>query len=269
MTPATNFYKFVKLVKGETIADKKNCNRMVNCFGGGLDISEIDLTAIRKIVAHEKGRQMAHNTIHNFLKWFRRVMALAKKEGIIKSNPFDDYDMPKYKQSERFFLIKEEREKWLKEWLSPKKINDPSLYRTMTYFLIGTYTGLRHSDWHKINSMVHGKFVRLRAKKNNEWVVVPVGKTLDKLIKTAKALPPPFSGDKSRDHLKIIAGLLESNVKVTTHVARHSFGAMCAELRLPKSVTAELMGITVQTVEVYYHLTGQNIIDQASALKNI
>jgi integrase/recombinase XerD len=275
--PVTNFFSFVKEVKGNTIKDRKECNRIRAYVGDSLSISDIDITWLRKYEQHQrkianryKGLQkngLSQNTINTTFKWLRRVLNLAKREGMVKNNPISEYGVPKYIQGERIFLEGKERERWYKYW-KEKKVSG-SLYVTLTYFLIGVFSGLRYQDWSEATNRVHGNFLRLRAKKNKEWVVLPIGKSLVSLLKVAKTLPPPFSGDKSRQHLKIIAGRMDFKKEITTHSARHSFGGMCAELGLPKSVTAELMGISVQTVEVYYHLTGQNIIEQAAALKGV
>lgn len=275
--PATNFFTFVKDAKGDKPADIRECNRIRSYAGENLRVSDIDVVWLRRYEKHQRTvpatyngidkHGLAQNTINTTFKWLRRVMNLAKREGMIKESPFADYEVPKYEQSERVFLSGQERQQWFTYW-QQKKIGG-SHYITLTYFLIGVFSGLRHSDWQKVNDRVFDGFIRLRAKKNKEWVVLPIGTSLAELLKVAKTLPPPFSGDKSREHLKVIAGRLDCDKNVTTHSARHSFAAMCAELQIPKSVTAELMGVNVQTVDVYYHLTGQNIIEQAAALRDV
>ena len=69
--------------------------------------------------------------------------------------------------------------------------------------------------------------------------------------------------------LKAIADGAGIAKQLTTHAARHSFGYLCASNKIPKSVTAELMGVNTHTVEVYYHLAGENIIQQAQVLKTL
>lgn len=275
--PVTNFFSFVKEVKGTTKKDNKEVNRIRAYAGESLQLSDIDVVWLRKYEQHQrrientykgvKKKGLAPNTINSTFKWLRRVLNLAKREGMIKSSPMDEYSVPKYIQTERIFLESKERAQWFNCW--KQKNVDGSLYVTLTYFLIGVFTGLRFQDWGEATARVHGNFIRLQAKKNKQWVVLPIGKSLSKLLKVAKTLRPPFSADKTRDHLKIIAGIIGTKKNITTHVAKHSFCAMCAELRIPKSVTAELVGISIQVVDVYYHLTGQNIIDQASALKDV
>lgn len=276
-SPSTNFYLFVKDVKGQSRADKKESNRILAYAGEHLQLSDIDVVWLRRYEQHQrkvkyqyKGERktgFSQNTINSTFKWLRRVFKLAVKEGYLKTSPILDYDLPKYVQSERVFLSDKERVQWFTYW-KEKKV-DGSYYITLTYFLIGVFSGLRYQDWGEATSRINGKFIRLQAKKNKQWIVLPIGKSLGQLLKVAKKLPPPFSGDKTRDHLTILAGILGTKKHITTHVGKHSFCAMCAELRIPKSVAAELVGVSVQTINVYYHLTGQNIIEQAAALKDV
>lgn len=279
---AKNFYSFVKAIrKPITKKDKKEMNRLIAYAGENLLVSDIGYSWLNAYEIYQRSKPnkykgvrkigLAQNTINTTFKWLRSILNEAENHGVIKEAPIgkgkNKYKVPKGEQTERVFLIKSEREQWFKFW-QQKEINE-ALHITLTYFLIGVFTGLRHQDWQHAISRVDGKFIRLRATKNKQWVVQPIGKSLSRLLKVAQELPPPYSDGKSRDHLKIIAGILRCRKNVTTHTARHSFGTMCAELGLPKSVTAELMGISVDTVEVYYHLTGQNILQQAAALKGV
>ena len=59
--------------------------------------------------------------------------------------------------------------------------------------------------------------------------------------------------------LKILAKMVGIKKNVTTHVARHSFAVRCAELGISIETTAELMGVTVKTCQIYYRITGRKI----------
>lgn len=267
-----SFYDYVEDLKKDknktehVIYDKEMAR--LKLFAPSLAFNDIDTIFLRKFETAERKRGMANNTINSTFKWFRRVVEYARKDKLIDSNPFDDYTIPPYIPSERIFLEKSEREAVTKFWRE-KKING-SHYISLTYFLLGVYSGLRYSDWNQANDRVVGDVLRLRPlKTKSKWVILPIGPTLREIIDVVATLPPPFSADKTRDHLKVIAGRLEMEKNITTHVARHSFAAMCAQNKLPKSVTAELMGISVQTVNIYYHLTGENIREQAAALSLI
>lgn len=266
-----NIFKFIEDINtgspGKVRNWKKEAKRLRDYAGPGLEITSIDSRFIRKYEAHERKRGMSQNTLNSTFKWLRRVLNLAVKEGLIKESPLIKEDVPKYEQSERIYLIKEEREKVVEFWR--EKQVDGSLYISLTYFLLGVFSGLRHGDWKHANERVNGNLINLRTSKTKEWVTIPIGPTLAEILEVVKTLPPPFSGDKTRQHLKIIMGQMRMKKNITTHSARHSFGTMCAEIGLTKSTTAELLGVNERTVEVYYHLLGLHITEQAAALKGI
>lgn len=251
----------------DTRGDRKEINRLLE-FWPNLQLSEIDPQFLRKYEQHERSRGMKQNTINTTFKYLRRTLNQAKREGLIKVNPCDNVLMPEYVQTDRVYLVNDELKELSK--LLDKHLGD-GLHQTLCYFLLGCYSGLRYSDWAKVNAgnMVENGFLKLRAKKNSQLVVLPIGPTLQGIIDRVVKLPPPFTQEGCNKHLKILGPIAGLNKTLTTHAGRHSFGYMCASNRLPKAVTAELMGISLKVVSVYYHLAGVDIIEQAAVLKTI
>ena len=262
-TEDKSFYKFAKEVR----EDRKELNRLKLFAGDTLLLSEINVSFLRKYEMHERKRGMSQNTLNTTFRYIGRIINQAQKEKLIKENPFVDYSKPKYRQTDRTYLTEIEIHKIL------NSVDNFTGYTKITayWLLLACYTGLRHSDWCRFDyaKMIENDYVKLRAKKNKTHVVLPIGITLAKILEVIKTLPSPLSHQKSNEKLKNVADLTKINKTITTHVGRHSFGYLCASNRIPKSVTAELMGISVRTVEVYYHLSGQNIIEQASVLKTL
>lgn len=239
-------------------------NRFKNFGGADILLKDITTQFLRNYEQHERKRGMAQNTLNTTIRWIKAILNKAKTEKLLAELP--TYKTPKYINPERIYLVEEERQQWLKYWRE-KKV-EGTMYNTLTWFLFGCYTGLRHSDWEQFdyNRRIEGEFLKLRAKKNGRWVVLPIGTTLGEVIQVVKDLPRPLSGDKTRAHLKILAGRIGCSRNITTHTARHSFGCLCAQLRLPKSVTSDLMGISENVCSVYYHLSGIDAAEQAGPL---
>jgi site-specific recombinase XerD len=278
--------EIAKKVKGPDGKEKvetritKEINRIIAYKGAGVLLSDIDVAWLRKYDEHERRRGIAQNTRNTAFKWLRNVLRRAAAEKLIRENPFHNFDIPAYVQGDTTYLVEEEKQAL---FVLLDKLGSGPLYNTLLYFLFGCYAGPRHSDWHKFyeRDMVYDGFLRLRPKKRSKgFVVSPVGKTLAGLLERIRILhEPPISNQKCNVHLKAIFPMAEVKMngktihgirkKATTHVARHSFGYLCASHGLAKSTTAELMGISVQTVEVYYHLSGANIIKQAEALLHV
>jgi integrase len=117
--------------------------------------------------------------------------------------------------------------------------------------------------------MVEERLIKLRATKNNVHVVLPVGISLDKVLTRLNSIPGVYCLEKCNEHLKSIAVICGIKKRLTTHVGRHTFGYKCASLGIPESTTAALIGVSAATVKVYYHLTGDDIKQQAALLKSI
>jgi site-specific recombinase XerD len=263
---AKAFEDFAKEVRN----DAKEINRIRQFANRGLQITDIDVAFLRKYETNERARGMSQNTINTTFKFLRRILRQAYAEKLIRENPFDHFKVPKYVQSERVYLLEPEKARLLK--LLDKKEIDPGHYKTLCYFLLGCYSGLRHSDWVTFDpeKMVQDGFLRLRAKKNKQWVSLPVGPTLADIVARIKAIgEPPVSKEKCNGHLKVLAVMGRIDKHLTCHVSRHTFATACASLKIPHGVTAELMGINYRTVSVYYHITGASIIEQAAVLKSI
>jgi len=257
------FYKYAEEVR----FDETEVNRLKTYAGDQLLVSDITVSFLRKFEQHEKARGMSPNTLNGTFKYIGRIMTQARKEKLIKDDPFDEYNKPKYQQTDRTYLTDEEK----KQILDELDNMTGAVYVTACYFLLGCYTGLRHSDWVRFDSekMVENGFVKLRAKKNKVHVVLPVGKTLEGILARVKELPKCYTNEECNRNLKLIAMFCKIDKNLTTHCGRHSFGYMCASLGLPESTTAALIGVSPNVVKVYYHLSGQAITQQAAILKNV
>lgn len=241
----------------------------VTKFGGeNVMLSEINVEWLRKFEAFWREQGHAQNTINTTFKYVGRILTQAKVEKLIHDDPFEYYKKPKFRQTDRIYLVDAELKKLIA--LLNKPI-DESLLITLRYFLLACYTGIRHSDWGKFeyHKWVEGEFIKLRATKNNVHVVMPIGKTLDKILHAVTDQPKPFSNQKCNQKLKAIAAIAGIKKNISTHTGRHTFGYLCAANGLPESTTAALLGVSAQTVKVYYHLSGENIKMQAEVLKHI
>lgn len=258
--------KMFKQYATEVKYDKTRMKRIIDFGGEQLMLSEINVEWLRKFQAWCVAKGFAQNTLNTTFKYLGRIIKQAKKEKYIQENPFDEFDKPKYIQTDRIYLVQDEINKMVALLDQPMS---ESFYNTLCHFLLGCFTGLRHSDWGRYNGKAEDGLVKHTAKKNKRHVVVPIGKTLDRVLKLLEDQPAPFSNQKCNVYLKCLASMAGIDKEISTHTARHSFGCLCASLGLPESTTAKLMGINAQTVKVYYHLTGSDLSEQAKALKEI
>lgn len=271
-----SFKSFAKEIRDHRV----EIPRILNFGGEGLMLRDIDPAWLRRFEAYERARVddngnrcVNDNTISITFKYLAQIIGQAFKEKLIKENPFDAFNRPIYVNPERMGLEDEEKQEIFK--LIDDGLKEP-LRTTAIYFLNACYTGIRHSDWAAFDpdTMIRvlpdsTKILRLRARKNKGDVVMPIGPTLSRIIDLVRTAGRPYSLEQCNLHLKAIGAMAGIEKVLTTHRGRHTFGFLCASLGLPKSTTAELMGITVAAVEIYYHLTGQNIMKQAAVMASI
>jgi integrase/recombinase XerD len=197
------------------------------------------------------------NYIHAIWKTLKTFFNAAKKRGIITCYPFDTYENPTYSAPTKDYLTLKELD-LLGSVL--EKTSNATLKQTLTYFLLGCYSGLRLSDWLQFGYYEHLKDGRLflRAKKNGEWVTMPVIGRLAKHLELVRDCPLQITEQEMNRTLKNVGGIKK---KISTHTGRHTFAiTMCAEQGISAETCSELMGITIKTcVDNYYRVTNRKI----------
>jgi integrase len=181
---------------------------------------------------------------------------------VISFYPFDSYENPEYEAPNKDYMTLKELDD-LETILD--ETTDPLIKQTLVYFLLGCYTGLRISDLKKFNPDKHIRDGRLylRAKKNGEWVTMPViGRLANHLKRVKGCVLTRAEQELNRTLKKLIKGK-----KITNHCARHSFAiTMCGERGISAETCAELLGITLKTcVSSYYKVTNRKIDKECTA----
>jgi integrase/recombinase XerD len=206
----------------------------------------------------EGGRDaLGGNYIYIIWKTLKTFFNAAKKRGVITCYPFDTYENPDYTAPTKDYLTLKELDH-LESVL--EKTTNATLKQTLTYFLLGCYSGLRLSDWLQFSYDEHLKDGRLylRAKKNGEWVTMPVIGRLAEHLERVKDCPLRITEQEMNRTLKNVGGIKK---KISTHTGRHTFAiTMCAEQGISAETCSELMGITIKTcVDNYYRVTNRKI----------
>lgn len=208
----------------------------------------------------ENGELLGGNYIFAINKTLRSFFNAAIKRGIIDHYPFETFEMPVYVNPTKAYLT-------IAELTEIEKLadntRDNTVRETAVYFLLGCYSGLRVSDWMKFNINEHIKNgrLRLRAKKNNEWVTMRILGRLEAHLRRIEQTPLTITVHEINRTLKDIAKVCKIKKLLTTHVGRHTFAiTLCAEQGISAETCAELMGVTVATcVENYYRVTNRKI----------
>jgi integrase len=156
-----------------------------------------------------------------------------------------DYKVNLAFQKKSFKVIRGEtdstylNEEEIKSWLELKL--DPILEKRRDTFIQACFVGVRHSDWHKINSQniitLNGKdLFKIQQQKTGEVIHIPVHPLVRMILNKYHGNPPSaISNQKFNAALKLIAkdasmGFVTINGKkvekwttISTHTARRSF----------------------------------------------
>lgn len=240
-------------------------------------IDQITVRFLRQLQDYmEAVQDLAQTSVAGYMAVMRKVLNQAVREGYITKSPIGLglYEPPSPGKTTPIYLIEEEREALLKELLKPKKNLSTATYQVLAYFMFACYTGLRYSDWVRFNykEQVRDGYMNLRAKKNKSLInrKIKPGSTLEKILAIIQQVGPlKMQYYAVLNQLDTIQETFKLANQLTTHVGRHSFGYLCASLSIEKQVTAYLMGITLKTVEVYYHLTGKHVEAQSKKLEEL
>lgn len=243
--------------EGGTLENYRKHLKVVELYHGSrsLTFEEITHEWLIGFEAHLR-KSVGGNYIYIIWKTLKTFFNAARKRKVITVYPFDTYENPEYEAPDKDYLTLDELDDLERQ---ADEATNPLTKQTLVYLLLGCYTGLRISDLRKFNFDEHVKDGRLylRAKKNGEWVTMPVVGRLATHLKRVRACPLTRADQElNRTLKKLIKGK-----KITNHCGRHTFAiTMCAEQGISAETASELMGITLQTcVDNYYKVTNRKI----------
>lgn len=205
---------------------------------------------------------LSENSVWDSFKILKKFYRLALNEGLVKDNPFGKMESaPKYESIAPEYLTIAELDEIEKAELT----EDLSIVRD--YFLLECYSGLRFSDWSRftIEQIGDERNLKVRAKKNGEPVYLPIDKSPRLKAVIDRLKPYSYSLEHTNRALKLIGLAAKIKKNLRTHIGRHTFAVLCAELGLSIETTAELMGITIKVASVYYKITRSRVKDEFAA----
>lgn len=149
------------------------------------------------------------------------------------------------------------------------------LERTRDLFLIGAYSGLRHSDYSTIRPQdIQGDYIKVKTQKTNQRVTIPITNNLRQILdKYEGKLPEPISNQKFNANLKELAehaGFKEPMQinkfrhgkqvietipffqLVSSHSARRSFATNMFKMGIPSILITAITGHTSEKAFLTY-----------------
>lgn len=219
--------------------------------------------------ADEGTKYMANNTIGKKIQTLKIFLNAATDEGV---NKYTHY------KSHRFTAISEETEHVYLNQDELSTITDtelpPELDRMRDLFLIGCWTGLRYSDWNKVNDSIKGDTLEIKQQKTRHKISIPLHPIVQDIItKYEGQLPKVPTNQHMNRSLKEIAKKAGINNKVqttitrggreittsyekwelvSTHTARRSFATNMYKMDIPSITIMSVTGHKTETAFLKY-----------------
>lgn len=214
-----------------------------------------------------KRLNLANNTIGKDIKTIKTILNEARERGI-SINP--------QSMSRKFSTISEDSDSIYLSEAELKEIENIDLSENKTFenvrdlFLIGCRTGLRYSDWNKVDAkQIENGMMEIKQTKTENTIAIPIHETVKNIVNKYKGvLPIPISNQKTNFYLKEIGKqikglsiytsktITKGGERVTTnyqkwelltcHTARRTFATL--EF-LAKTPTITIMAITGHKTE--------------------
>ena len=221
------------------------------------DVTFEFLQAYESHLRDELGNQ--HNTIWGNFKFINTMTNDALKMGYLAEDPFRKYKRVSYKQTERVFLESEELER-MEKFIN--QTSDEGLRLVGKYFLFMAYTGLRFSDavrFQIARHVVNDERIVIETQKTKQITNLFINDQLKALIIFIGSNPLEITQVDFNRKLKVIAAGSGIDKKVSSHVARHSFGSLLADLGVSMEVAKGLLSHgSISSTKIYYHLKSSN-----------
>ena len=236
-------------------------------FRPSIYLTDINHDFFNGYKAHLKAIGNDNNTIWSSFKFLKTFIKKAINEGLLKENPFLNWEAPGYIETNKKYLTEDE----IKLFDKFAKGNiAPDLKQTAYWFLIGCYTGLRISDikaFDKKKHIVGGRLIVV-TQKTGEIISLPISDKLRKYFEAVDYQPPTIHENTYNKLLKVIASAIGIEKTVHAHLSRHSFAMMLANLQISQEVAAKLLGHSnLKSTSVYYKISNQRIDSEMQKLK--
>lgn len=191
-----------------------------------LKFNEINLTFYDALSTYMQNElNFSINTIGTHYRNLKTVLNYATEEGINTNLEYKKKTFKAHKVDvDNIYLDVEELKKI--EELNLKE--SPRLENARDLFLIGCWTGLRFSDFSKLdnsNFSQDNKYITITAQKTQKSVVIPVLPVLKKIMDkyknhTNNSLPKSISNQKLNEYIKEVGKKAELNEIITQHTIK-------------------------------------------------
>ena len=211
--------------------------------------------------------RVSHNTMAKFMQFFKRIIILARNNGLIVHDPFANYKI-QLKKVDRGYLTEQEMNKIIQ-----KKFPTKRLEQVRDIFIFSCFTGLAYIDVKELTknhiriSFDGNIWIMTKRHKTKVNVNVPLMDIPKKILQKYEGeLPddkilPVLSNQKMNAYLKEIGDVCGITKNLTFHLARHTFATTVTLAKgIPIETVSKMLGHTnIQTTQIYARITNEKI----------
>lgn len=216
------------------------------------------------------------NTTAKFMQFFKRIVLIARNNGILVGDPFANYKI-RLKKVDRGYLTEAEISTILK-----KKLVSERLEQVRDVFIFSCFCGLAYIDVKNLTqdnirtSFDGNLWIMTKRQKTDTTVNVPVLKIPQMILEKYKGklpgnmLLPVISNQKLNAYLKEIADVCGIEKNLTFHLARHTFATTTTLAKgVPIETVSKMLGHTnIETTQIYARITNSKISNDMEGLSD-
>lgn len=264
---------------------KTDINKLYG-FQNKISFEDIDIDFFEKYRRHLINvSNNSENSIQKAFKFIKTVWYDARKNGIVKNNPFDNWTIKAIK-GDRAFLDQEELRLLIDLHKSGKL--GIRLQNVLSCFLFSCHTGIRHSDIkglkfkHLIinsNQNPASYTIKFNCQKTTRTNSIPLSIPLSDFAQSLLGPVPPISevllfklptNQVVNRYLKEIQEISGINKRLTFHVARHTCATVLLNLGVGITTISDILGhSSIKTTQIYAKILPNTKINAINKLNDI
>jgi len=239
--------------------------------GDFIPFQKINLNFLNQFKKHLQDKNLNTNYIRLLFIVLKAALNKARKQKYIKSNPFEDFEMPKGQEVIKNYLTWNEVSKLIETKCSNEEIKRA--------FLFSCFSGLRYSDIKQLKySDIQDGSIRITIQKTKKLLIIPVTNDMKKLL-----YPPdnirniefvfemPFAVSYVNLIIKQWSKRAGIKKNISFHCGRHTFAVKMINSGVDLYTLSKLLGHSnVSTTEKSYaKLMPDQLIKAMSSLPEL
>lgn len=240
---------------------KRERNRL-KAYDPDVTFSQITVKWLEKYEAHCAQYLNNETSLPVTMRLFMEILNRADREGLFDLRAVIGYNRPMYYAPQMPYLTIAQTDTLLNNIEAGKYDLMPELKIVGCYFLIECFAGIRFSDWGGFTSerIISRDALKVRTTKTGADIYARLDKSprLQRVVNLIKENNYVFDFPETKTNklLKIIGGHLKCRFPLTTHVGRHTCATLLLEIGHTREYIAELLGVSIKTVDTYAKVTG-------------